>query len=296
MLDLHTPTQLLRLESSGGAFVVEVDPVGARIASIRPGSSNVDFLLHTPWEAEEWSGSFAAADSSAEWHRRYPGGWHTLVPHAGQSRTLDGVEHPFHGEAAWRTWRAQEASGASCSLEIVLRTVPLRVTRTISVSDVGVEVTQRIENLSARPVSFSWTEHPAFGDALIDSSATLTVAGQSVETRFPDAGESSAGFRTLRADDPQDPTESGTAELCSPETGWKATLRWDATIFPYVYIWQEHRDNHGFPWWGGVNTVGIEPASRPYEQAVGDHEPLGPLRVEGDGVFSTWLALDLEEV
>jgi galactose mutarotase-like enzyme len=296
LIDLRTPTRPLRLEAPSGAFVAEIDPVGARIASLRPASSNVDFLLHTPWEGEDWTGGFESTNSSAEWHRRYPGGWHTLVPHAGDSRILDGVEHPFHGEAGWRPWRVSAFSAASATLRIELRTAPLRVTRTISLTDTGVTVSQTVENRSVRPVSFTWTEHPAFGDVLIDPNSTLTIAGHSVDTLFPAAGKTSSGFRTFRASDPDSAALSGTAELASPETGWRARLRWDPSIFPYVYVWQEHRDSQGFPWWGGVNTVGIEPASRPYSLGDEDLDRLGPLVVEGEGTLTAWLALDVEKL
>jgi galactose mutarotase-like enzyme len=296
LIEARTPSEHHLLDSPGGTLRLTVDPIGARIASIVDLHSDVDLLLHTPWEQEHWARAYSASNSSVEWHRRYQGGWHTLIPHAGDPRTIDGVEHPFHGEAAWRAWRTVELSATVCALEIVLRTVPLRVTRRITVSDAGVVVSQRVENLSGAAVEFSWTEHPAFGAAVIGPRTSVRVAGRPVKTHFPEDGEAYSGFQTVLARNRDDPAGTGVAEIRSPDTGRLVRLRWDAEVLPYLYLWQEHGGNQGFPWWGQVNTIGLEPASRLYLPGEGDRRSLGPLRVDGDGTLTSWIALDLEMI
>lgn len=267
------------LSSAAQEFALEIDPIGARISSIIRIESDTEFLLRTEWGEEDWTLVPPAHDSNEEWHRRYPGGWHTLVPHSGNPRTLDGVEHPFHGEAAWRIWRLVEREATSAVLEVTLRTAPLRIRRRIEVLETGVRVSQSITNFSKVPFSFTWTEHPAFGDALVGPRSTLEVGGESVTADFTKSGfmETSVNGK-------------GVATLRNPETGCAATLTWDASLMPYVYLWQEHGNHGGSPWWGTTNTAGIEPASRPYHH---EGESLGPIQLSGSGTIDSTFSLEL---
>jgi galactose mutarotase-like enzyme len=267
------------LTSPQRKFTVIADQSGGHISSIVRTACQTEFLLRTPWEDEHWAGQFAAGNSSEEWHRRYPGGWHTLIPHAGDARQLDGVEHPFHGEAAWRHWRIVDQEEHSCTFEVVLRTVPFRVRRRIEATDSGVRVEQSVQNISAAAVLFSWTEHPAFGDALIGPNSTLTISGEPLAADF-----SRSGFQTLKVNG------RGVAEIRNEDNGYLARLSWNPVLMPYVYIWQEHGESVGFPWWGSTNTVGIEPASRPYHH---DESCLGPITLDGGNTMTARFDLEL---
>lgn len=275
----------MRLCSRTNTFTVVVDPLGCRIASVTHNPSGLDFLMHTAWEHEDWTGAFPSPNSSVEWHRRYQGGWHTLVPHSGDAREVDGVEHPFHGEAAWRTWRVIDRSPTSCTFEVVLRTVPLRIIRHVRATENGVEVEQEVENLSADPVNFTWTEHPAFGGALIDPSTTVTLGDELIPIEFPDEGGSHSGFTTALV------SAVGSVDVRNVNAGRRATLSWDATLFPYLHIWQEHRATSGFPWWKSANTVAFEPASRPY---FDEGPSLGPISVDGLQRLGTSFGLEID--
>ena len=272
----------MRLTSPQSKFRIVVDHIGAHISSIVSTDSETELLLQTPWADENWGTEFPAVDAGEEWHRRYPGGWHTLVPHSGNQRRFNGVDHPFHGEAAWRQWRVIHLDGNSCTFEVVLRTVPFKVTRRIEARDNGVFVEQSVENMSSDQVSFTWTEHPAFGDALVGTNSELTLSGQKFAANF-----SRSGFQ-----EPKVPG-SGQAELHNPDTGYTAKLSWDPQILPYMYVWQEHRSSLGFPWWGSTNTVGLEPASRPYDF---EEDSLGPLKLEGGASLSTGFLLELSRM
>ncbi|SDE25570.1 hypothetical protein [Glycomyces harbinensis] len=278
------PHRRLRLGSPGGEFTAAVDPDGACVSSIVHAATGTEFLLRLPWEDEDWTGVFAFEGSNQEWHRRYAGGWHTLVPHAGDARTVDGVEHPFHGEAAWRRWRVIESSPFSCTLEVVLRTVPLTVRRRVQATATGLAVRQSVANHSGREVAFSWTEHPAFGSALIGPGTTVRIGDDPIEAVFPDEEAPHGGFQTVRA------KGRGAVELRNADKGTAAVLHWDPEILPYLYVWQEHRKTTGFPWWGRADTIALEPASRPYES---DGGPLGPLTLAGGATLTADFALEL---
>ncbi|MGC5165402.1 hypothetical protein [Luteimicrobium sp. DT211] len=272
----------LRLRSPGGEFALAVDRTGARVASLEHAATATELLLRLPWEDEDWSSAFPSTSSNEEWHRRYAGGWHTLVPHAGDARTVDRVEHPFHGEAAWRRWRVLDLDGSSCTLEVVLRTAPLTVRRTVHATATGVAVEQRVVNHSRRPAAFTWTEHPTFGGALAGPGSTLTLGGDPLDAAFPGGDRPPGGFRSVRA------KGRGDVVLRNDDAGTAVTLRWDPELFPYLHVWQEHGGTVGFPWWGSVDAVALEPACRPYDP----DDALGPLVLAGGEALSSRFELE----
>lgn len=256
---------------------------GAATLSLTDRVSGVEFLMRTPWADEDWSDDHPSpsSSSSVSWHRRYPGGWHTLLPHAGEERELDGIAHPFHGEAAWRRWRIEEFGPSGCTLALVLRTVPLAISRSFEVGDETLTVVQTVRNYARHPVQITWTEHPTFGEALVSPATTVELDGRRLELDLPAAGESAGGFRTERSG------ARGTATIRNPATGARARLDWDPVLFPYAHVWQEHR-TPGFPWWGTVSCIAIEPASREYWP---EDESLGPVTVDGGRELTTRLTL-----
>jgi galactose mutarotase-like enzyme len=277
-------TETIQLGRQGTSLEISVDTRGARISSIRHTATNTELLLRTPWADEDLDGTFPSSRSSEQWHRQYAGGWDTLVPHFGAARTLDGVEHPYHGEAAWRVWRPSDQAEQHCELAVQLRTAPLALSRKIEVRDNQVLVTQTVRNLSSDPFSFTWAEHPAFGSALVDSSTVVQIGGKDVDLTFPAPGGSHKAFRCV------DTLGVGNYSVTNRSSGLGVTMAWDATIFPFVYAWQEHRNSPQFPWWRMVDTFALEPASRPFEPPL---DSLGPLVVEGLSEIETALTLSV---
>lgn len=258
-----------------------IGTAGAAVLSLTDRETGVDFLLRTPWADEDWTDDHPSPSTSETWHRRYPGGWHTLIPHAGEDRVAGGVSHPFHGEAAWRRWRVEAVDEDSCELSVLLRTVPLAVSRRFELVDGVLTVTQTVTNVSRAPVSITWTEHPALGDVFVSPATTVDIDGRRIDLEFPAEGDSWGGFRTERV------AASGSAEVRNPETGAHARLDWDRRLFPFAHVWQEHR-TASFPWWGAVSGFAIEPACREYWP---DGDALGPLIVEGGAALSTGFTL-----
>ena len=247
---------------------------GIRVAVTRAGGAissliahGVELLARTPWADEGLGGdddAWRMPSSSAEWHRRYPGGWHLLTPAAGDPSPAAAVEQPFHGEAAWRSWRVSAVGEAAIVAEVLLRTTPIRVTRTVSLSEGHVTVDTVLRNESDGDQHVVWVEHPALAGRLFDD-AEVTLGDHSEEH-----GERvTVGIVTApgsRFDDLD--AASGRVSIASRSAGIDLTMTWDAALLPRLYVWQERRGSEGFPWWGAVDAVGLEPASDPYGTAT----------------------------
>lgn len=259
----------------------ELAVAGAAVLSLTDRETGTEFLLRTPWADEDWTDDPPSPSTSETWHRRYPGGWHTLIPHAGEGRETGGVSHPFHGEAAWRRWRVEAVGESSCRLGVLLRTVPLAVTRTFELVGGSLTVTQTVLNVSRRPVSLTWTEHPVLGEVFVSPSTTVHLDDRLLDLAFPTNGSSAGGFRT-------EPSR-GNASVHNPATGAFARLGWDAQLFPFAHVWQEHHTDR-FPWWGAVSGFAIEPASREYWP---EGDALGPLTVEAGAELAAQFTLEV---
>ncbi len=231
---------------------VVVTPDGGRIAAIR--AHGVDLLARTPW-ADEPDDAWSMTASSAEWHRRYRGGWHVLVPAAGDPSPEAVVEQPFHGEAAWRTWRLDSRADAVVA-RVLLRTLPLHVERSVSIAPGRVTIETRVRNEGPDEARIVCVEHPALAGALFDD-ADVRLGDAEVPIVHAPGG----GFADLDG-------AAGAVEVQSRSAGLDVRLTWDAALLPRVYVWQERRGSTGFPWWGAVDAVGIEPASDAYGTAT----------------------------
>ncbi|MCL2731407.1 MAG: hypothetical protein FWE15_15445 [Actinomycetia bacterium] len=273
---------MVTLMDPSGNTRVTVERTGATIASIRTGGT--ELLWRSPWADEEWDGQYPARDSNAEFHARYSGGWHTLVPNAGDAFDVDGVAHPFHGEACWRPWQVVDSGEASCTLRIVLRTAPLTVERRVEARADGVVVTQEVTSYGADDVSFTWVEHPTFGPALIGPGTTVTVGGRQLGLEIPGPDATHAAMTVV---------DAGTARISSPAGDLTAELTFDTGVFPLVQVWQEHRAQRGYPWWGVVDALAVEPSAAAYD-ARSEGDPLGPLTLAPGQRLSATLGLRVE--
>jgi len=238
----------------------EIDPEGARIASLTHLPTGREVLAPTPW-ADDPRDAFALPDSSGEWHRRYPGGWHVLLPRAGDPPAGVEPRQPFHGEAAWRTWELSSEE-SSCRARVALRTVPLDIERTATLVDDELRLDTVVRNTSAALVRVGWAEHPAFAGDLFDAPSAVRTGERDIAV----PAAPSAGFDDI----------SGAAGSLRISGRLRVDLTWDPRLFPRLFVWRERRGSTGFPWWGAVDAVGLEPSSDPYAHP---HDALGSIDV-----------------
>ncbi|MEJ7840029.1 MAG: DUF4432 family protein, partial [Thermomicrobiales bacterium] len=50
-------------------------------------------------------------------------------------------------------------------------------------------------------------------------------------------------------------------ELTNPERPIGVRVEWDRETLPYLWYWQEFGGTVGYPWYGEVYTIGLEPNS-----------------------------------
>jgi hypothetical protein len=277
------------LESA--ALRVTIRPqVGGTITGIRHKASGLQVLGNVPWRPVEEPLESGAAPDEPAWLTRYTGGWPLLFPNGGDACTVDGVFHGFHGEASISPWDAM-VYGNAIRLERWMTTVPVHMTRTISVDGSVVRVQESAVNESATPVAVMWGHHPTFGSDLLGGEFEITTGARDVTVdraydppmnplrpgvtgRWPVVRGKQGDVDLSRPMSTAiEGRMSSLAYLDGFESAWIAIRRlddaiavilsWDAAIFPTAWLWFELAGTPDAPWEGRTRLVGLEPNTTP---------------------------------
>lgn len=264
---------------------------GADIARLTETSTGIQLLAQSP-TGQVTNGSGGWGDSMVHWINGYPGGWQILAPNAGPAREWDGVTQGFHGEASLATWRVLRHNASECEMDTFLLTSPLHITRTVTIADLRLTVTDQVTNLSPDATQFRLCQHPAFGDQFLDAAsyveikarkfiadadnpgtlATPNASGVPTDVLppgplpgtlpIPGPGSRASLFGALTefvVDGDSQPTTSVT--FVSPKRRLAAQVSWDVTVFPYAWFWIEANALSGWPWFRRLYAVAIEPSN-----------------------------------
>ena len=280
-----------------GPIVVTVLPSkGADIYALVSKPDGIDVLWKSPWGLRPPGGVHSAVDSAAAWLEAYEGGWQEIFPNGGTANTYRGVELNFHGEASLASWdyeiTAADGDTAEVRFSTRLRRSPFRIERTMRVEAGRPVVTfhERITNEGRDDLEAMWGHHPAYGapflsgDCRIDTNARTVHADDEIggplnpltkgaTFSWPDGARDGITTDLSLVAGPDAPPHETMAYLTdfAGEHGWYGItntalglgvgLVWPKKVFPYAWFWQEMNASPGFPWYGEVYVMAIEPFS-----------------------------------
>ena len=264
---------------------------GADIYELVDLASGVDLLFKTPWGLRPPGSPSRPEAGGLEFIGNYEGGWQQLFPNANDACSYEGIELPFHGEAALLPWEAQATEegddAVAVTLSVRCRRLPFRLERVMRLErgsgDLVIESTVTNEGASRLP--FVWGQHLVLGPPLIERGCRLELPAESIVTgdevwehtarlepgqrsRWPHAQLRAGGTVDLR-DVPGVEMGShddlfvggfteGTATIANPRLGLTFRLRWDNRVFPWVVLWQPYGGAVD-PALAGSYALGVEP-------------------------------------
>lgn len=279
------PLQLASPELS-----VTVDPLrGTDLTELTDLRTGTQVLLRTPWveratTVARHGSRMDLGSSSASWLEGYHGGMQLLCPNAGAPTVIGGLEIGFHGEACLQRWRVDSASSSEAEFSLDLFTVPLSIRRRMAVAGPVLTIEDAVTNTAPVPVPFHYQHHPAFGGPLLSPAAKIETGAQTVVvdprsdfTPLPAGSEHpwppdlpGTGRRLDQVPEPDAPwamlgwlTDFAApwAAIRNPDLDLAVALSWDGDQMPYAWLWEEFGLATGFPWYGRVRTVAIEPST-----------------------------------
>jgi hypothetical protein len=267
------------------ALRVTINPrVGGTITAIEHRALGLNVMGTVPWDPVDAPMEPAEARDEPAWLTRYTGGWPLLFPNAGDACMFEGAAHGFHGEASITPWHAEAAPGA---IRLTRRfvTVPVHMSRTVTLENDVVAVTETAQAVGDRPVEVMWGHHPTFGADLLDGAFELrSGAGTvTVDTTYDPTGNplrpgatgkwplvpGKAGPFDLSRLAPGEARLTALAYLHDFEQAWIAlrrlddavaiALSWEKDVFPCAWLWFDFGAVNDPPWNGKTRLIALEP-------------------------------------
>ncbi|QFG25103.1 DUF4432 family protein [Actinomadura sp. WMMB 499] len=233
----------------------------------------------------------AAGDDVAAFLDAYEGGWQEVLPNGGAPSVYRGARFAQHGEVAGLPWDAEivtdDVREVAVRLSVRARRSPLRVVKTFRLVDGELIVEEELTNESDVDVDAMWGHHIVFGAPFLKPGHRIRVPdGARV---VPHGAPIGPGGRRVRAGGPYrwphvpadgggtvdlsvvpakgEPSEivyltdldEGRYEVVDPADGLGLRVRWDASVLPHLWLWQELGATVDHPWWGRAYAVGLEP-------------------------------------
>lgn len=273
-----------------------------------------------------------SADPLATFVDHYPGGWQDVFPNAGAPASWAGAHYGQHGEISTMPWDLTVETDTEDEVAIRLtvegRKIPSRIERVMRLQRGRAElvIEESATNLSRQPVRAMWGQHITFGAPYLAPGSVITLpegvtgiahesdvgaTGRRVESgaRFtwPIAPGVDGGDLDLSVVPPRDtpsdlvyltgfPEPRAWYELRNPAQPFGVRVEWDRDPLPYLWYWQEFGGTTGYPWYGEVNVIGLEPNSSFPTNGLPDAVANGSaLTIEPGGRVSFTLAVAILE-
>ena len=205
------------------------------------------------------------------------------------------MEYGQHGEVSLVPWKYaildDTPDRVSVKLSVETLRAPLRLEKTLTLTtgSAVLHIDETLTNFADESVHFMWGHHIAFGRPFLDEGAVIDVAPCSFLVHETMPGYEPRRFQPeAEAEWSQIPTPDGEtddASIVPPfgerqqqemgylhelTDGWYAItnpeqrvgfgLRFDHTLFRYIWYWQQLGNvATGYPWWGRLHTTALEP-------------------------------------
>jgi hypothetical protein len=282
-----------------GATSVVVDPVrGGELAAMAIDGRQV--LATVPWERA--ARPTTEAPSEDQWTDAWSGGWQLALPNAGDAGELDGVAYSFHGLASFSPWELLADFEDRVSLG--WSAGGLRVLRHVTVLDRGVHVACDVAVDGHESVALIITEHLILGATITDDGYRiiapdapfvdlLSAERTTVRWRDVSAHGDPATWSVVSATDHRarygalGPVDRGEVQLFAG-SGIELELTWDASLFPYLWIWQEQLGTDAAPWLGSTRALGLEPSTVGQGDGLAPAVARGTALIMGPGEHRSW--------
>ena len=286
--------QAVILENSLLRVVILPDK-GSDIVEFRYKPADIDFLLQFPGGLRNPHLDTPSAAIKNPFLDYFSGGWNDVLPNGGPNVNYKGAEIGQHGEASLMRWQYAivEDKDQSVALKLWVRLLrtPFLIEKTLSLKADSAVLTieERVTNEGGEPLHFMWGQHIAFGRPFLDEGAVIDapdcrfIAHDAMDGYEPRRFQPGVEANWSMIPTPDGKTDDASivppfgdtrvqemAYLAELSDGWYAItnqkrqvgfgLRFDHTLFRYIWYWQQLGNvAQGYPWWGRLHTTALEP-------------------------------------
>jgi hypothetical protein len=234
----------------------------------------------------------AGASQDTPFFDHWSGGWFEVVPNGGPGCEYKGAQLGTYAETTNVPWeyRILEDRPERISVALWVRTYRtpflLQKTLTLEADQPALYIEERLTNQGNEPMDFMWGHHPVVGAPFLDESCRLSAPECKVEVLHDEDGPNyRMGLHQvgswpiikdregqpldLRVMPPASQRSIDNCYLSQFEEGWIAIqntrrqvgfgMAWDQHVFRYAWIWQALGGGIGYPWYGRMYCVALEP-------------------------------------
>lgn len=300
---------------------------GGDIIELKYKPLDIDLTWHAPQghvNPTEYVQSIATVESS--FNDLYGGGWQDAVPVIGNGpQELHGAKYGTHGESPVMRWDCevleQEGSRVSAVLRVDGIRYPFRLEKTVRIENdqAILNISEKLSNMSPQTLEFSWLQHPSFGEPFLASNDRITLPpGSEIDSiqeinpngriaggKFPwpkaksrkggsDIDLSVVPPRDLVAEETSFiRVKEGWYALENPDLNLTFRLNWDASIFGWVWYWQNY-NQPDYPYYGAAWNIAIEPATSPPTDVAKRRGDSAGLKIAGKSSIVTELSAKID--
>jgi hypothetical protein len=225
----------------------------------------------------------------------YPGGWQEIFPNGGAPASWNGASFGQHGEVSNLPWDVRIAEdneqAVAATFSVLTLKTPFRIEKTMRLvsGEATLQLAETITNESDVEIPTMWGHHLAYGQPFLNERCRIRLPegvtviphpvpihpdGRRVRGDQRSSWPFAAGangdivdLSTLPArgtiseivyltDFPE-----GWYEIRDPDKEFGVRVEWDITVMPYLWYWMEFGASTGYPWYGRLYTIGLEPFS-----------------------------------
>lgn len=218
------------------------------------------------------------------------GGWYELFPNAGKGCSFKDTDIPKHGDVQHQPWEFRIEQKNAEEIRVLLwtqskvRPFSLEKTLTVKRDQANLYITEKITNQSAAAEPYLWGHHITFGAPFVSSYSRIDLPTCHVYKRSEYHSDASrmtpVASGTLEAMPgkqgelvnityfPKEPSgemlfidglQDHWYNVFNEQTSLGFAIAWDRTVFPYLWLWQEHYSTQQAPFNGQVYTMALEP-------------------------------------
>ncbi|MFE5320846.1 hypothetical protein ACFQ88_19220 [Paenibacillus sp. NPDC056579] len=267
--------------------------------------SDTDFI----WLSQK--GFFPNHPLYTDYEMSYLGGWQEMFPEVSYNSSYRGAT-VFRGESAMTPWDYDIVKDEPEEIQVLLtnriRSLPFLTSKRITLTSGSetVRIEETITNLSPSvTLEANWGHHLAYGAPFLDRECfisldpgTLICNPKSGETwswplmeqngdivdlsRLPAPGTERELLYLL--------TQDNKYRITNPSRSVALEVRWDGTVWPYLWYWQNFMADTEAPFFGCDYNIGLEMFNVPPKLTLDEAVQRGlALAVPPLGSVSSWL-------
>jgi hypothetical protein len=268
---------------------------GSDIVEFRYKPRDLDFLLFAPGGIRNPQREMPSAFGDSPYLDYFSGGWNEILPNGGPPTTYQGASFGQHGEISLIPWDYAILEDGPERVAVRLWVRPIRtpffVEKTLMLEPgrAVLHIDEKLVNEGGQPLHLMWGQHIAFGRPFLEEGVVIDAPARQLRVhddmpefrprRFQPGSHSAwpgaiavdgspvdasrlPAYGTLRAQEMAYLAEltDGWYALTNPQRQVGFGLRFDASLYRYVWLWQNLGGvAQGFPWWGRMHTIALEP-------------------------------------